>query len=156
MIAFGFKMDAFKRSFFDRTAVMKKMDAKTHRALSAFGAFVRRTARSSIRKSKGISKPGQPPHAHGAKGIKEIFFGYDKAKKTVVIGPVLLNATAQPAGKTVPELLESGGQVSVTEKDGKVTLMFYRARPFMKPAFDNEKQNAKLQKLFGEAGIPLA
>ena len=37
-----------KRMFFDRQAVISKVDAATRRVLSKFGAFVRRSAKSSI------------------------------------------------------------------------------------------------------------
>ena len=50
--------------FFDRTAVTGAVDRATRSVLSRFGAYVRRTAKGSIRKAKGPSKPGSPPHSH--------------------------------------------------------------------------------------------
>src|SRR5690606_6172596 len=47
--------------FFDRKAVTSRVDKATRKVLSRFGAFVRRTARSSIRKRKKTSQPGSPP-----------------------------------------------------------------------------------------------
>jgi hypothetical protein len=55
---------AAKGSFFDRAKVKNAVDAGTRRVLSRFGAFVRTRARTSIRKRKGTSPPGGPPHAH--------------------------------------------------------------------------------------------
>ena len=80
-----------KRMFFDRQAVISKVDAATRRVLSRFGAFVRRSAKSSIRKRKKAAPPGQPPSSHTGLLKKFIFFGYDADRRSVVIGPTRLN-----------------------------------------------------------------
>ena len=112
--------------FFDKPAVDKAVDAGTKRALSKFGAYVRTRAKTSIRKRKAISVPGNPPSSHTGHLKKLIYFGYDQAKRSVVVGPL-------PYHKGVANVIENGGIV-----DGKL----YRARPFMKPAFDKELPNA--------------
>ena len=121
--------------FFDKKAVRDKVDAGTRRVLSKFGAFVRRTARSSIRKRKRASRPGQPPSSHTGLLKKFIFFGYEPAKRSVVIGPVRLT---QKGRGEAPSLLEYGGSTKVkhrgTRKRAKV-----RPRPFMRPAFEKEQ-----------------
>jgi hypothetical protein len=137
------KIEAAKKMFFDRAAVMKTADAGTRKVLSKFGAFVRTRSRTSIRKRKKASQPGQPPSSHVGLLKKFIFFGYDAAKKSVVIGPTLLNGTAG----TVPETLEYGGNATILVRKRGSTKKSQRERktitiakrPFMQPAFEKEK-----------------
>jgi len=124
-----------KQLFFDSPKVVRAVDRTTRRVLSKFGAFVRRTARSSIRKRKRISEPGSPPSSHSGLLKKFIFFGYDPAKRSVVIGPERL--TQRGRGEA-PHLLEYGGTGSVQRK-GKRRRAKVRARPFMGPAFEKEE-----------------
>ena len=121
--------------FFDKKAVRDKVDAGTRRVLSKFGAFVRRTARSSIRKRKKASSPGSPPSSHIGLLKKFIFFGYEPAKRSVVIGPVRLS---QKGRGEAPHLLEYGGSTKV-EHRGKRKRAKVRPRPFMGPAFEKEE-----------------
>lgn len=125
----------FKRMFFDRDAVMRKADAATRRALSRFGAFVRRTAKGSIRKRKKASPPGSPPSSHTGLLKKFIFFGYDPSARSVVIGPARLNQKGQG---DAPSLLEYGGRATIKRR-GETKSAVYPARPFMGPAFEKEK-----------------
>ena len=136
-----------KALFFDSQAVLEKVDAATRKVLSRFGAFVRTTARHSIRKRKAVSAPGSPPSSHVGTLKRLIFFGYDPARKSVVIGPTPLGG----GSAVVPELLEQDHKVGTTRRvrgrhHGKAVLMTYRARPFMGPAFEQEK--AKLPALW--------
>ena len=124
-----------KQLFFDTKAVRDKVDATTRRVLSRFGAFVRRTARSSIRKRKRISDPGSPPSSHTGLLKKFIFFGYDTQKRSVVIGPERLS---QKGRGEAPHLLEHGG-TGTAERRGKRKRMRIRPRPFMGPAFEKEE-----------------
>ena len=127
-----------KKLFFDRKAVTDKVDRTTRKVLSRFGAFVRRTAKSSIRKRKRASSPGQPPSSHSGILKKFIFFGYEPAKRNVVIGPAKLNQKIGDA----PHALERGGASTVIQgrrgrrKKRRVKI---KARPFMGPAFNKEK-----------------
>ena len=121
--------------FFDTKAVRGKVDAGTRRVLSKFGAFVRRTARSSIRKRKKLSSPGAPPSSHIGLLKKFIFFGYEPVKRSVVIGPVRLS---QKGRGEAPHLLEYGGATKV-EHRGKSKRAKVRPRPFMGPAFEKEQ-----------------
>ncbi|HOM77081.1 MAG TPA: hypothetical protein PLE88_11240, partial [Anaerohalosphaeraceae bacterium] len=50
--------------FFDSPKVIRAVDKSTRKVLSRFGAFVRRTAKQSIRKRKKSSTPGTPPSSH--------------------------------------------------------------------------------------------
>jgi hypothetical protein len=124
-----------KRMFFDRQAVISKVDAATRRVLSKFGAFVRRSAKSSIRKRKKPAPPGQPPSSHTGLLKKFIFFGYDAARQSVVIGPTRLN---QKGRGEAPPLLEYGGKATLVRR-GKKKRVTYQARPYMGPAFEKEK-----------------
>ncbi|TWU17986.1 hypothetical protein [Allorhodopirellula heiligendammensis] len=162
-----------KGSFFDRPRVQRSVDRAVRRELSRAGAFVRRTARSSIRpvgkrakskKKKGqrvggldptISRPGQPPRMHtkGAKNIRTILFGYQPGPQSVVIGPVLFKSKN---GVNVPQLLEHGGtgKVLATSRrknrgghaTRRLTAARYKARPFMFPAL--QKEAPKFPNLF--------
>lgn len=144
---------AAKDNFFDRDKVIAATDKARRRNLSRFGAFVRTRARSSIRESREISAPGQPPHAHisvlskpkrpGDKGRKRrggllgayIFFAYDAAQGSVLIGPVRLSGVIGNA----PEALEHGGTSLVSSDRGKHTRQVtIAARPFMRPALETE------------------
>lgn len=150
----GLTVRAAKRNFFDREKVQRAVDKATHRVLSRFGAFVRQRAKTSIRYRKKPSMAGRPPHAHrtmlrlkksrkaGQKPqmvspLREfLFFAYDEAKKSVVIGPALLNARS---GAMALKALEYGGPSMIEEgRTGKRKRIMIRARPFMRPARDAE------------------
>lgn len=134
--------------FFDSERVVRAANAANRRNLSKAGAFVRRTARSSIRKRKRISAPGQPPSSHTGLLKRFIFFGYDAGSKSVIIGPMRLNSKAGMA----PEALEHGGRsVVVTGRRGRRKRRRIRvhARPFMGPAM--EKELPKFPKLWSNS-----
>jgi hypothetical protein len=129
----------FKKMFFTSRAVMSATDRATRRVLSRFGAFVRRAAKSSIRKRKRASQPGQPPSSHTGLLKKFILFGYDPARRSVVIGPMRLNQKVGDA----PEALEHGGTSRVVmggrRKRRLVRTVRIRPRPFMGPAMKQEE-----------------
>jgi hypothetical protein len=130
-----------KQMFFDRKAVTSRLDRATRKVLSRFGAFVRTGARHSIRKRKAISEPGEPPSSHTGLLRKFIFFGYDRDRRSVVIGPQRLNQKVGDA----PHALEYGGTSTVVEglrSRRKKRRIRIAARPFMGPAF--ERENPKL------------
>ena len=141
------------RMFFDRKAVIDKVDAATRRVLSRFGAFVRRTARQSIRKRKKESRPGQPPSSHSGLLKKFIFFGYDPRWRSVVIGPERLGGRGE-----APPALEYGGPSHAIdfiypgggERRKKVhRRITVKARPYMGPAF--EKERPKLTQIWRDS-----
>ena len=123
-----------KAMFFDQKAVRSATDRATRKVLSKFGAYVRTASRSSIRKRKAISEPGQPPSSHVGTLRRLIFFGYDTGKRSVVIGPTPFGSTAE-----APPLLEYGGRARRKDRRGRVRMATYRSRPFMGPAFEQEK-----------------
>ena len=120
---------AIKKLFFDRKAVTDKLDPAERKALSKFGAYVRTRSRSSIRSRKKTSAPGQPPSSHVGTLKRLIFFGYDASAKSVVVGPVLGGNSPE-----APRVLEEGGPEKL--RSGKTG--HYRARPYMRPAFEAE------------------
>ena len=125
--------------FFDRSEVLKAKSRGVCKALSHFGGYVRKVARNSIKKRKGISTAGAPPHSHAGHLKDFIFYSYDRLRENVVIGPQRLRGKSEVSGKTVPELLEEGGtwvRKVKRKKDGKkVTIKRHlRERPFMSPA----------------------
>lgn len=146
-----------KLAFFDRAKVLESMDRKTARSFSRFGSFVRKRSQTSIRYRKQVSAPGQPPSAHRVMGritknrkrgitktrnvspLRElIYFAWDAATRSVVIGPVLF-------GPGSARQLEEGGQVKATQQDGTVTVIHIRKRPYMLPAFKAELPKAPTQ-----------
>lgn len=146
-----FKAAQAKSFFFDRDRVLDAMERTEQRVLSKFGAFVRRTARGSIRAGKKPSKPGTPPKSHTGILKKFIYFVWDPSARSVVIGPARLNG----AGKgEAPSLLEHGGTRAVrrtkTIRSGKGRKaterkvqknerLTYAARPYMGPAYAKER-----------------
>jgi len=127
-----------KGMFFDSKAVTGAVDKAARRVLSRFGAFVRTTARHSIRKRKRVSSPGEPPSSHAGLLKRLIYFGYDRQRRSVVIGPQRLN---QKVGQA-PEALEYGGTSTVVEGlrgRRKKRHVRIRARPYMGPAFQKEQ-----------------
>lgn len=137
------KFDRAKGLFFDRQRVTSAVDRATRKVFSKFGAFVRRTARSSIRKRKSISEPGQPPSSHTGLLKRTIFFVFSPETRSVVIGPVLLNK-----GTDAPRLLEHGDSV-VRRRRKKRVRMKYRPRPFMGPAL--EQETSKLPQMWRDS-----
>ena len=129
----GMKINQAKGLFFDRMAVTNAVDRAERKVLSRFGAFVRRGARSSIRRRKSVSQPGSPPSSHTGLLKRNIFFVYERQRSNVVIGPILLNK-----GTDAPAILEHGGSVTRRRRKKRVR-MTYRPRPFMGPAFEREK-----------------
>lgn len=120
-----------KSMFFDRKAVTDATDRATRQALSRAGAFIRTSAKHSIRPRKGTSQPGKPPFSHEGSLRRLIYFGFDAANVSVVVGPVRFKKG------TAPHLLEFGGRGTVSRR-GKSVRATFRARPFMGPALVRE------------------
>ncbi len=121
-----------KLLFLDTPRVRRAVDKGTRAALSKAGAFIRTAARHSIRKRKGVSEPGKPPHSHAGHLRRLIFFSYAPADQTVVIGPVRFG------GGEAPSLLEFGGTTSLKDRARRRRRAVYRKRPFMGPAMEKE------------------
>lgn len=129
--------------FFDRATVLRAVGNAKRRVLSQGGAFIRTTAKHSIRSRKGPAPPGKPPHSHEGSLRRLIFFGYDRASDSVVVGPVGFRKS------TAPNTLEFGGTTQVmTWRRGHVMKQKARVetRPYMVPAF--EKERPKLPRMW--------
>lgn len=169
-----FKVDIAKNFFFDRPLVMRAVDAARKRVLSKFGAFIRRTAKGLIRKRKKSSPPGKPPSSHTGVLREFIYFAFDPAVDSVVIGPAKTNQvffadSGRPVTGTVPSVLEFGGHVNQLDwfvpslgwrradlrrvrRSGRKTRMRkieIAARPFMQPAL--EENLPKFPSLWSES-----
>lgn len=164
MATIGLRADV-KKLFFDRAAVMKKLEAQKRRYYAKSGAFARTTARRSIRPSKYASKPGEPPKSKTGILRNNIFFAMDGG---VVVGPARLSSRSGRA----PRLLEFGGNVRATRtvyvslgrpgrdstgrfvqnpktKIAKGTLTKIKARPYMAPTL--RKTIPELPRLYAES-----
>jgi hypothetical protein len=125
-----------KDLFFDRAKVRGAVNRAKRAVLSKAGAFIRQTARNLIRKRKGTAPPGAPPHSHEGSLRRLIYFGYDPASDSVVVGPVGFRNS--PA----PHALEFGGKTEVkSRRRGKVvrTRVTIEQRAFMGPALEKER-----------------
>jgi len=152
------------RMFFDKPAVQNAVDRAMRRVHSQFGAYVRRTARFSIRKRKASSAPGSPPSSHTGDLKRRIFFAYEPQRQNVIIGPIRTNQVffgpdRRPVRGTIPEVLEEGGAIRILEvrKYGRwqradlrskrrlsglpacLRKVSIAARPYMGPAFAENK-----------------
>ena len=144
----------FSQFFTDPSGrVLPAIDRGKRKTFSRAGSFVMRTARTSIRKRQSVSRPGAPPSSHDGSLRRGIFFGYDRMRDSVVVGPRAEWSKRLPGGKTQPEVLEFGGSVAGRGRlvktgagqgkkweRAKRTLR-YAARPFMGPALEKEAPN---------------
>lgn len=153
--------------FFDRRAVIQAVGAAKAKALSKAGAYIRTSARSSMRRRKAASAIGSPPsvHSHDPNAsLKKILFAWDPSTESVVVGPVTLNhvsflgSTVAAPGR-VPGIQEFGGKIGTYEymrRDGtwqradlrsrrrfagapqRIRQATYPKRPYMAPAMMRE------------------
>lgn len=112
----GFGMHVSLDMFFDRAGTIAAMDEKSNRCMSSAGAFGKTVMQRGMRRRKAISDPGNYPSAHPGNPLlrEKVRFGFDKDKKSLVVGPALLDSTdpeVAAAGFTVPELVNFGGTV---------------------------------------------
>ncbi len=144
---FALSLKQLKPLFLDRRPIMDRTDRWWRRAAMRVGGYLRRAARSQIRRRKRISKPGQGPTSWTGLLKRNIFFAYDPRRRTVVVGPAALNKATD-----APHLLEFGGRTSLEQEvDGRRVrrLAYYRPRPYMKPAL--EKTRKKIPSLLRQA-----
>lgn len=104
MLSLG--VEQAKDLFFDRERVMAAVARGKRAALSKGAALVRLIAKRSIRKRKGPSKPGNPPHSHKGQLRNLLFYAYDPNTESAVAGPARLTRSTE-----APATLEFGGSV---------------------------------------------
>jgi hypothetical protein len=95
-----------KAMFFDRPQVIAAVGRASAKALSKAGAYIQRRAKSSIRKRKRASRPGEPPSSHVGTLRDRIYFSFDPPTRSVVVGPTPIGTVG-----VVPPTLEFGGTV---------------------------------------------
>jgi len=125
-----------KQLFFDRPRVVAAVDRAKRKALARGGAFIRQSAKTSIRKRKGSAPPDKPPHSHEGSLRRLILFGYDRSTDSVVVGPVGFKKS------TAPSVLEFGGKTVITRRvRGRLVRQRVKIaeRPYMGPALAKEK-----------------
>ena len=132
---------------FRAEAVKQALDKVEYHALRFFGADVRSDARKYL--ERGRSPWGDAPKSKGGRGLLHagVLYGFDQASRSVVVGPQLLSGRGVGRGvypgMTVPEVLEEGGTVRMTDASAKAlhvpigSRARYRAMPYMGPAFEN-------------------
>lgn len=108
-----------------------KVKKSCFKSLEHAGAVIRLRAQRSIRKRKGPSKPGRPPHTRFKFLPKTIVYAVDHWRGSVVIGPA-----ATLAGKLG----------AAHEHGGVFRRRRYPPRPFMSKAFEASK--SRLPKLW--------
>lgn len=77
------------------------------------------------------SKPGEPPYAREGSLKRLIYFGFDPAGPSVVVGPMRFATRTRPGGgKSVPELLNEGGVAKLAMPGGETVSATFKPRPF--------------------------
>jgi hypothetical protein len=133
-----------KQFFFDRQIVIDAVGRAGAKNLSKAGSFIRRSARSSLRRRKKASPPGEPPSVHSQDRVatlKNIWFVFDPRQRSVVVGPLKLNGSKLEGSDraTVPALHERGGVAVVKDRRKRRRRRAkYAPRPFMGPAMERE------------------
>jgi hypothetical protein len=117
-----------KNFFFDRAVVIAAIGREAAARSARAGALVRTIARNSMRQRKASSPRGSPPSSHAGQLKDLLFFGFDAASKTTIVGPVPFKAGI------VPNLLEFGGDEPGVDRFGNKRTMHYAGNPFMAPA----------------------
>lgn len=138
-MSFGLTINQMKSMFLDRALIEGKIDRATHVVMVRIGAYIRRTARQSIRRpnKKKKGQPGQPPRNRTGLLKYNIYFFWDATRRSVVIGPSYLQG--MPRNPTIPQLLEYGGTIRrVSRKSKRSYTAKYPAYPYMRPARDKE------------------
>jgi hypothetical protein len=130
------------KHFFDKHGITEKMDRKTKRVLSSTGAYSRTVMKNGMKTANGSAPPGAYPHSHQGDLKRLIYFGYDDATKSVVVGPTPFKSreSSLTGGLTVPQLVNEGGTVYRQgfvgprrhRRPAGVRLRYsYQARPFV-------------------------
>ena len=127
--------------------VQRAVKDGTYRSLYHAGASLRKAAQQSMRKAKGPSPPGTPPHVHTGRLRRSIMFSVDKQKEELVVGPSYNMVKRGGRPPWLAQMLEHGGtfQRRLTPKRKgrgrprkgeavRTVSVTYPARPFMAPA----------------------
>lgn len=121
-----FSVSTIGKGFFNPDRILKGLAREKRGALSKAGAYVRKSAKSSLKYGRGSSPRGKPPTVHRSigytrttkvKGVEKkqaaspfrelIFFAWDEATESVVVGPAIFNESKAGAGQVPAKLEES-------------------------------------------------
>jgi len=135
--AFGMKLKAWKGAMFDRPHVRRALEWTRYYYLRHMGGYIRKVARSRMTHAAGPSTAPESPHRHGDLLYEQIFYGYDPASRSLVVGPALIDRLQEYPGVTIPELLERGGTVLKEDrKSGRRRTIHFEERPYMRVALE--------------------
>lgn len=109
------------RTRFDRRAVERRAKDGSIRSLGHAAASLRLTARRSIRRRKGASPAGTPPHTRQGALRRAVLYSVEKDKQRALIGPSY-------------DLV--GPSAIAHEFGGRFRGDRYPRRPFMGPALE--------------------
>lgn len=161
---FGVRLNQVKTLFFDRD-VTNAVDRGTKKVLSKFGAFVRRTAKRSMRKARRKKRSEMGPDELKVFGIREAIAKRESKSKPkrplasskpgepprtrlgLIKKFIFFFYDPQPQSVVIgpiklnkegdaPEVLEFGGVTRSTTTGKRITI---EARPYMGPAYKKEQ-----------------
>ncbi len=98
--------------------------------------YTRKYMHDHMKKSSGPSQPGEFPNSHKGTLRELVKFDVEESSQSFRVGPVLFEGSKDRAkrDKTVPQLLNEGGEVTRTVKQRKRTRQVrqrYKPRPFV-------------------------
>ncbi len=115
--------------------IQKAAERAERRVLSRFGFLTRQAAQRSVKRRKKVSAAGQPPSSHTGALRRFILYAYQRATRSVIIGPKRLGNKG--GGGRAPAALEYGGRSATADKRPRAIKI--RPRPTMGPAFKETK-----------------
>lgn len=139
LMRFDLSINHMKSMFLDKALIEGKIDRATFVVMNRIGAYIKRTARNSIRKpnKRKTYTPGLPPRNRTGKLKYRIFYHWDPIKRSVIVGPEYM--PRMPKNPTIPEVLEYGGvKRGYSKRNKKPYLAVYPAYPYMRPAAARE------------------
>jgi len=108
----------------DMVRLIRKAKRANIEGLGHAGGAIRRAAMAGIRKARGPSVPGMPPHTRRGQLKRAIRYAVEKARDCVVIGP---------------DYSTVGNVMLGHEFGGRFRGQRYPARPLMGPALEKVK-----------------
>lgn len=111
--------------------VEKKMMQKASRALVRAGSYVRKVARSSIKRSPESSRPGEPPHTRRGVLKRSILYAAEDDRKSVYVGPSFMDMGVigglhERGGRNIspkkPRVYKMGNMGPIREESGAQTV----------------------------------
>ncbi len=136
-----------KHLFFDRQTVVRAVDKAKRAVLSQSARAIRDEARNSMPRREGLAPPGQPPYMRSAWLKRSVLWGWDRATKSALVGPVRMAGAGAASERMLMRVLEFGGRYELGKKarrrrkiraDRKI-VVHVSAKPYMGPALEKER-----------------